>query len=85
MREIESLPIGLTDRLSALHLFIDESGTFVRAPNKPGISLVGALVIPDERRARIEKKCLAMRPRLPMERGEVKGQAAWRGADPSGS
>lgn len=57
-----------------MHIFIDESGTFVSGEQASGLSLVGALIIPDERVARINKKYAVIRSTLPQERGEVKGR-----------
>lgn len=57
-----------------MHIFVDESGSFVPSTSGSGVSLVGALVIPDCRRAHIERKYAALRPSLPTERGEVKGR-----------
>jgi hypothetical protein len=52
-----------------MHIFIDESGTF-----KGGVSVVGALIIPDVRLVKLEKKYATFRPELPQEKGEVKGR-----------
>lgn len=57
-----------------MHIFIDESGTFTGDPSRPGISVVGALVIPEARLARVERQYSALRPDLPKDRGEVKGR-----------
>jgi hypothetical protein len=57
-----------------VHIFIDESGVFVPSPTRPGISLVGALVIPEGRIANVVRKYKVIRARLPQERGEVKGR-----------
>jgi hypothetical protein len=57
-----------------VHIFIDESGTFTGSPSHPSLSLVGALVIPDARLARVETKYRALRADLPKDRGEVKGR-----------
>jgi hypothetical protein len=58
-----------------MHIFIDESGVFMPSLTRPGISLVGALVIPDARMAYVERKYKVIRARLPKERGEVKGRS----------
>jgi hypothetical protein len=56
-----------------MHIFIDESGTFVG--HQPGsISVVGALVIPDGNLRRLRRKFGRIRPSLPREGGEVKGR-----------
>src|SRR5687767_2509364 len=57
-----------------MHIFIDESGTFLASPGGTGISLVGALTIPGQRLAKIEAKYARIRSRLPTVRGEVKGR-----------
>lgn len=57
-----------------MHIFIDESGVFVPSPTRLGISLVGALVIPESRIANVVRKYKVIRARLPKERGEVKGR-----------
>jgi hypothetical protein len=57
-----------------MHIFIDESGSFVQGAGARGISLVGALVIPEARIAHIERKYEAIRERLPKEKNEVKGR-----------
>jgi hypothetical protein len=63
-----------------LRIFIDESGTFTRGPSGPALSLVGALVVPDYRWARIQRHYAELRPTLPRVHGEVKG----RGLDERG-
>lgn len=57
-----------------MHIFVDESGTFVRSATKPGLSLVGALVIPDARLSWLERKYAKLRQRLPKQGQEVKGR-----------
>jgi hypothetical protein len=57
-----------------MHIYVDESGSFVPSGTKAGISLVGALVIPDGRKAKIFSKYAALRSRLPKHVGEVKGR-----------
>lgn len=57
-----------------MHIFIDESGNFVSSGTKPGISVVGALVIPEARMAKIATKYAALRGRLPKDGGEVTGR-----------
>lgn len=57
-----------------MHIFIDESGTFVPSATNPAISLVGALVVPDQQRAKIERAYQGLRPELLTEKGEVKGR-----------
>lgn len=61
-------------RRVALRIFIDESGTFGRAKTGPSISVVGALVLPDYRWIRIQRKYAALRANLPQQNGEVKGR-----------
>jgi hypothetical protein len=58
----------------AVHIFIDESGNFTQGGNSPGVSLVGALIIPECTRANIERKYARLRPSLLKDRGEVKGR-----------
>jgi len=55
-------------------IFIDESGTFTSVSGPTGVSLVGALIIPEGSIAKIEKKYDAIRKNLPTENGEVKGR-----------
>jgi len=58
-----------------MHIFIDESGTFVRGEQQASVSMVGALIIPDVRLARVEQKYAALRTGLSTdEKGEVKGR-----------
>src|SRR5713226_8286443 len=58
-----------------MHIFIDESGAFIRGEQQASVSVVGALIIPDVRLARIEQKYAALRTGLPTdEKGEVKGR-----------
>jgi hypothetical protein len=57
-----------------MRIFIDESGTFLPGNQSPGLSLVGALIIPDERFAWISRKYGALRAGFPKENGEVKGR-----------
>ncbi|OCC02403.1 hypothetical protein BA190_24065 [Labrys sp. WJW] len=57
-----------------MHIFIDESGTFSGIGKRNSISLVGALVIPDHRMAKVILKYSKLRPSLPMHNGEVKGR-----------
>jgi hypothetical protein len=57
-----------------MHIFIDESGTFILSSAANNISLVGALVVPDRRLPYIEKRYSKIRAQLPKEKGEVKGR-----------
>jgi hypothetical protein len=57
-----------------MHIFIDESGTFAQGRNPDAVSVVGALIIPESRLARIEEKYAAIRPDLLKENDEVKGR-----------
>ena len=59
---------------SAMHFFIDESGSFTLAPDPHAISLVGALVVPDARLTSLEEKYARLRADLPKEGDEVKGR-----------
>jgi len=54
-----------------MRIFIDESGTFTGQNN---ISAVGALIIPDQHFKGFEKLYGRLRPKLPQEKGEVKGR-----------
>ncbi len=65
---------GESPKCGGMHIFIDESGSFVQGAGARGISLVGALVIPGGRLANVQRNYAAIRPRLPKERGEVKGR-----------
>jgi hypothetical protein len=56
-----------------LHVFIDESGSFTGYHNR-SLSVVGALAIPDGKLEFIKRKYAVLRPRLPLENGEVKGR-----------
>src|SRR5712692_6613162 len=58
-----------------MHIFIDESGSFVTPKaDPPGLSAVGALTIPDCERNKLEKRYSRVREDLPKEDGEVKGR-----------
>ena len=58
-----------------MHIFIDESGTFVcDARKRHSISAVGALVIPTSSMKGFEKLYGHLRRRLPQDKGEVKGR-----------
>jgi len=57
-----------------MYIFVDESGNFIASHTKPGVSLVGALVIADCRLAKLESKYLALRRALPKDGNEVKGR-----------
>lgn len=56
-----------------MHIFLDESGTFV-GYQKGSISVVGALVIPDSNLRRLRRKFARIRPSLLKEGGEVKSR-----------
>ncbi len=58
-----------------LHIFIDESGTFVcDARKRHSISAVGALVIPTSSMKGFENPYGRLRQQLPQDKGEVKGR-----------
>lgn len=58
-----------------MHIFIDESGTFVfRQDRGPNISAVGALVIPSAEMKGFERLYNRYRKSLPLSKGEVKGR-----------
>jgi hypothetical protein len=56
-----------------MQIFIDESGSFTGF-HTGSVGAVGALAIPDGKRAFIEKKYAKIRRRLPLSKGEVKGR-----------
>ncbi|WP_137044842.1 hypothetical protein [Pseudolabrys sp. FHR47] len=59
-----------------MHIFIDETGSFSGIGEFPSVSLVGALVVPDERLASLEKQYNRLSRNFPRDdRGEVKGRA----------
>ncbi len=57
-----------------LHIFIDESGTFVPDVHGHSISAVGALVIPSSATKGFKKLYGRLRRRLPKTKDEVKGR-----------
>ena len=58
-----------------MHIFLDESGTFaLPAPGTFSPSIVGALVVPDFKLAKLEQRYARLRHRLPKDAGEVKGR-----------
>jgi hypothetical protein len=58
-----------------MHIYIDESGTFVVPQSLvPSISITGALVIPECYRKAIWKRYKRMRAHWPKKNGEVKGR-----------
>jgi hypothetical protein len=66
---------GSAFRFFTMHVYIDESGSFVRSESDAtGVCLVGALTLPESRLQWIEKKYAKIRPGLPKEKGEVKGR-----------
>lgn len=58
-----------------MHIFIDESGLFIPSANGPGVSLTGALIIPDGRMTKIANKYESLRRGLPKSGEEVKGRS----------
>lgn len=75
----ESVPRGYLilscRKIWIVHIFIDESGTFAASSEGAhSVSLVGALIVPDYRLARVEKKYAVLREDLPKQDGEVKGR-----------
>src|SRR3546814_11649596 len=57
-----------------MYNFIDESGIFAHAADSHSVSVVGALVVPEERLPAIERGYAALRPHLPKQNGEVNGR-----------
>lgn len=57
-----------------MHIFVDESGTFTRGPGQRSVSGVGALIIPDVRRGKVEKQYERLRSSLLKGQEEVKGR-----------
>lgn len=58
-----------------MHIFIDESGNVTQGQNADAVSVVGALVVPEVRLARVEEKYAVLRRDLPKDdKGEVKGR-----------
>lgn len=57
-----------------MHIFIDETGSFSGLGVPKSLSLIGALIIPDTRLAKLEKAYLKRRGNLPKHNGEVKGR-----------
>jgi hypothetical protein len=57
-----------------MHIFVDESGTFTQGQTADAVSVVGALIVPEVRLAKIQEKYAALRSDLPKQKGEVKGR-----------
>lgn len=57
-----------------MHTFIDETGSFSGFGIPKSLSLIGALVVPGTRLAKLEKAYLKRRVDLPKHNGEVKGR-----------
>lgn len=57
-----------------MHFFIDETGSFSGWEKFPSLSLLGALIVPDERLKSLEAAYGRLRPHLPQANGEVKGR-----------
>jgi hypothetical protein len=57
-----------------LHIFMDESGSFVGLGKIPSPSTIGTLIVPDEKLASLERLYARLRPTLPREGREVKGK-----------
>jgi hypothetical protein len=57
-----------------MHIFIDETGSFAIPAPFPSPSLVGALVIPDRKLKYFDRIYGRLRPKLPKDKGEVKGR-----------
>lgn len=64
----------ISNREAALHIFIDESGTFTGyGASKPAVSTIGALIIATHRLPQLFEKYDRLRANLPKRKGEVKG------------
>jgi hypothetical protein len=57
-----------------MHIFIDETGTFTGIGQPLTISMIGALIVPDDRKRSLEREYGKIRKYLPTENGEVKGK-----------
>lgn len=57
-----------------MHIFIDETGTFIGIGQALSISMIGALIVPDDRKRSLEREYGKLRKYLPTEKGEVKGK-----------
>jgi len=55
-------------------IFIDESGSFAGVGGPTSISVVGGLIVPESKWDRLRKAYARIRPRLPQDKGEVKGR-----------
>jgi hypothetical protein len=57
-----------------MHIFIDESGTFVTRADGSSLGAVGALVVTESQVEEFERRYAQLRPLLPKHNGEVKGR-----------
>ncbi|WP_332683611.1 hypothetical protein [Bosea sp. (in: a-proteobacteria)] len=57
-----------------MHIFIDESGSFGGVGVGASISVVGALIVPESKWPKLQQAYRRLRPRLPQDKGEVKGR-----------
>src|SRR5580700_952416 len=57
-----------------MHIFIDESGTFVTRDDGWSIGTVGSLVVTDNQQEMVERMYAQLRPLLKKEKREVKGR-----------
>jgi hypothetical protein len=57
-----------------VHIFIDEAGSFSGVGGDASISVVGALIVPESKWDKLQKAYVRVRPRLPQDKGEVKGR-----------
>ena len=57
-----------------MRIWIDESGSFSGLGKIPSPACVGALIVPDAKFAEMLRLYARLRPRLPKEKGEVKGK-----------
>lgn len=66
---------SLSANASAMHIFIDESGTFaIPEGGQSSPCLIGALIVPDFRLDHLLGKYHSRRQNLPQQNGEVKGR-----------
>jgi hypothetical protein len=57
-----------------MHIFMDESGTFVTRADGSSLGAVGALVVTESQVEEFERRYAQLRPLLPKHNGEVKGR-----------
>ena len=71
---VHEIGYEVSDEEIALHIFIDESGTFTgMGANTPAVSTLGALIIATHRLPKLFSKYARLRANLSKRKGEVKG------------